>query len=309
MNEKANQTISKTASVHDPVRCATGAAAARERLVSCSIMGGLANQLFEVANVLAYARRHGCIPVFDTSVTESPSMIRPKPTYWDTVFSRAVALADGMVFDESRPRVYSDPSYEFAVIPDDEGDTMFWGHYLSYKYFHDCREYILELIARNPKVRDEVDQAEGRLRTRLPAHVRILVSIHARRGDSLKNETLARLSTDYYRQSARLIDGAIFVVFSDDIPWCRSNLGIDGEVHYVEGEKDYVDLLLMARCDHHIIANSTFSWWSAYLNESKDARVIYPYPWFTGEKHRSRDMSDFFMPGWEQLYSGDWFEI
>lgn len=305
-NERA---ISKAVSAQDSMRDCSGAEVNRTKLASCAIMGGLANQLFEVANVLAYAHRHGCVPVFDTSVTESPSMIRPQPTYWDTLFSRAVALGNGAVLDKSRSRVYPDPAYEYTEIAPDEGDTMFWGHFLSYKYFHDCREHIVELIARNPMIRDEVDRAERRMRSKLPTPARILVSIHVRRGDSLRNGTLARLSLDYYRQAARSFDDACFIVFSDDIPWCRSNLGIDGDVHYVESEKDYVDLLLMARCDHHIIANSTFSWWSAYLNESENARVLYPYPWFRGKKHSTRDMSDFFMPGWEKLYSGEWFEF
>ena len=160
--------ISKAVSAQHSMRDCSGADVNRTKLVSCAIMGGLANQLFEVANVLAYAQRHGCVPVFDTSVTKSPSMIRPQPTYWDTVFSGAVALGNGTVFDKSRFRVYPDPVYEYTEIVADKRDTIFWGHFLSYRYFHDCREHIAGLIARNPMIRDEVDRAERRLRSELP---------------------------------------------------------------------------------------------------------------------------------------------
>ena len=69
---------------------------------------------------------------------------------------------------------------------------------------------------------------------------------------------------------------------------------------FAEDNPDWVDLYVMARCDHNIIVNSTYSWWSAYLNKSPDRRVIYPTPWFAGEK-RKRDMSDFFLPEWTKI--------
>ena len=86
---------------------------------------------------------------------------------------------------------------------------------------------------------------------------------------------------------------------SDDVDWCRANFE-RRDVLFVTGNPDWVDLYLMARCDHHIIANSTYSWWSAYLNRNPERRVIYPMPWFAGKK-RERDMSDFFVPDWTEI--------
>ena len=122
-------------------------------------MGGLANQLFQVVNVVAFARRRGYIPVFDTSVTNSPSMVAPKPTYWDTVFSKIVILGQDLSIDASKVNTYGDPSYEYQDIHAHDQNLKFWGYFQSYKYFHDYRDYVLDLIVRNPVVIREVDQA------------------------------------------------------------------------------------------------------------------------------------------------------
>ena len=79
--------------------------------------------------------------------------------------------------------------------------------------------------------------------------------------DSLKNDT------DY------------FLVFSDDIEWCKNNITGDNIV-YIDSEIDYIDLYLMARCDNNIIANSSFSWWGAWLNKNENKKVVAPTLWF-----------------------------
>lgn len=103
------------------------------------------------------------------------------------------------------------------------------------------------------------------------------VSIHVRRGDKVLSH-YAELGVDYYRKALEVIDGDLFV-FSDDIGWCRDNLG---SATYVDIE-DYLSLELMSSCKHNIIANSTFSWWGAFLNENPDKVVVAPSMYFSKE--------------------------
>ncbi|HEX4521424.1 MAG TPA: alpha-1,2-fucosyltransferase [Gaiellaceae bacterium] len=105
-------------------------------------------------------------------------------------------------------------------------------------------------------------------------------AIHVRRGDYVASTNHVVLPLSYYEQAAEIVIAAdpstAFLVFSDDIDWCRRNLRIPG-VYFVEGNPDWLDMALMSRCDHHICANSTFSWWGAFL--SSDPSPIVPRPW------------------------------
>lgn len=117
------------------------------------------------------------------------------------------------------------------------------------------------------------------------------VSLHVRRGDYISNPGNSKVydmcSLDYYNRAIkyikdRVVDSHLFI-FSDDIDWVRLNLKVDLPcVHVVhnEGEESYNDMHLMSLCQHHIIANSSFSWWGAWLNPRNDKIVVAPKKWF-----------------------------
>jgi hypothetical protein len=117
------------------------------------------------------------------------------------------------------------------------------------------------------------------------------VSVHIRRSDYLgvANGTIV-LDVDYYRHAMQAIrrvePNPLWVVFSDDIPWCRASLAELADAVFVEGNGDapWEDLRLMAACKHHIIANSTFSWWGAYLGRDAGGTTVYPDTWFPTAK-------------------------
>ena len=135
------------------------------------------------------------------------------------------------------------------------------------------------------------------------------ISLHVRRCDYVSDaRTLATngvCSLDYYRAATRHIAGCIgkpeYFVFSDDIEWARNNLDIGYPCHYLDhnrGEDSYNDMHLMSLCRHHILANSSFSWWGAWLNPSVEKIVVAPARWFAGG---NRQVVDLFPQGWVTL--------
>lgn len=110
------------------------------------------------------------------------------------------------------------------------------------------------------------------------------VSIHVRRGDYVNNAFHPLCTIDYYMKAMAAITEGMqnpeFFIFSDDPAWAVANLQLKWPYHMVQGNSAATDLYLMSRCRHHIIANSSFSWWGAWLNHNKDKRVIAPQKWF-----------------------------
>jgi hypothetical protein len=135
------------------------------------------------------------------------------------------------------------------------------------------------------------------------AHSRNPVSLHIRRGDStLASESKVVLSMEYYFNAISLIRDRLvdptFFVFSDDVPFVKQNLPRDARTVFVEHNDDFAaheDLRLMSSCRHHIIANSTFSWWGAWLNPRPEKMVIAPRHWLLG-------MDDYY----PELFPHDW---
>ncbi len=117
------------------------------------------------------------------------------------------------------------------------------------------------------------------------------VSIHIRRGDYVTNTSAndfhGLCSLEYYSAGIEYVlsrvPDATLDVFSDDIEWARLNIRIPAPTIFIDhnqGRSSWEDMRLMSRCQHHIIANSSFSWWGAWLNPSPDKIVIAPSKWF-----------------------------
>ena len=125
------------------------------------------------------------------------------------------------------------------------------------------------------------------------------ISLHVRRGDYVSNPATAAYhgvcGTDYYEAASREIMKGMaspqFFIFSDDIEWVRSNLKIDAPCVYIghNGDRPWEDLRLMSVCRRFVIANSSFSWWGAWLSDSPAKRVIAPKRWFVTDEKDARD--------------------
>lgn len=129
-----------------------------------------------------------------------------------------------------------------------------------------------------------------------------MVSIHVRRGDYLKLPHRHPFVGEKYLREAigRFPENAEFMVFSDDIPWCKKFFK-GGRFHFSSGMSVIDDLFLMSWCDHHICSNSTFSWWGAYLRFG--GRTIFPSMWL-GPALRDEDWSGLYFNGCEVIENG-----
>jgi hypothetical protein len=134
------------------------------------------------------------------------------------------------------------------------------------------------------------------------------VSLHVRRGDIALNPASLAVHglcpLDYYRRAIEYVIARIakseFLIFSDDMAWVRENLQVNYPCHYVDHNKgldSYNDMRLMSLCHHHIIANSSFSWWGAWLNPNVDKIVVAPQRWFAA----NYDSSDIVPSSWIQM--------
>lgn len=114
------------------------------------------------------------------------------------------------------------------------------------------------------------------------------VSVHIRRGDYARNIETNNFhglcSLEYYNNSiseiSKLVPSPIFFIFSDDLIWAKEKLKTNYPLYFVEKQQDYQDLFLMSLCRHNIIANSSFSWWGAWLNDNPERIVFAPKKWF-----------------------------
>ena len=175
------------------------------------------------------------------------------------------------------------------------GNFYLDGYWQSEKYFQDIKNIIRkEVTLKNPienKYADLISQIKNTNS----------VSIHIRRGDYITNKKFSKvynlLDEKYYQKAVKFIAEKIsdphFFIFSDNINWVKQNLNIPYLKTFVSGDnetKDYEELILMSLCQHNIIANSSFSWWGAWLNKNADKIVISPDKWFNDKIGNAKDL-------------------
>ncbi|MDF1777799.1 MAG: alpha-1,2-fucosyltransferase [Rhizobiaceae bacterium] len=287
----------------------------RDKVVA-HIFGGLGNQMFQYACARAIALRNDADIVLDqreffAGAGQKPGLhhlsvvstalperkLPPRKTQWIRyLIWRNFKLSPRMVRQQGN---HFNPD-----IMTVGGNLWLHGYWQSERYFADFEEQIrCELSVRTqPSAKNEQLLAEI---AGLPA-----VSLHIRRGDYVNNPQANAAhgicTLEYYRSAALLIsermaEKPIFYVFSDEPEWARTNLDLPFEIRVMDhndGDHNYEDLRLMAACRHHVIANSTFSWWGAWLNPSLEKIVIAPKQWFADPSLKNPDILP---PSWITL--------
>jgi hypothetical protein len=249
--------------------------------------GKLGNQMFQVGLLFGVSQRRGyeyylardgedIWDCFDLDIPHSG----PGTTHW---------------FGEEHGSCNYDP----GVFEQPDG-TLFHGYWQSYRYFEGYESELKRFLQFRIEHRARAEAMLFALRRR---YQRPLVSVHVRRGDYVSTgfgDHWGDLAGDgyYQRAVAEIGSDVTYLVFSDDLKWCRQSLGIDDAL-YVDVDA-YTSLCLLTACDISVIANSTFSWWGAYLNRNAD--VYAPSRWYGPAMEPPNDVqNDILLPAWRKI--------
>ena len=260
-------------------------------------MGRLCNQMFQYAALKGIARNTGadiCIPYYDQAVDDGiGNMLRTE------LFDSFDLDVKRQLLNNGHAPVVSERFFHFdeelfKLCPD---HVSLQGYFQTEKYFKHIEDEIRNDFTFNAGIADPCKE--------MIESVENPIALHVRRGDYIKNaENHFNLPIEYYDAAlSKFDDDRNVIVFSDDPLWCHDE-GIFGDDRFIISENDdnRVDLCLMSLCNDFIIANSTYSWWGAWLSSHKDKKVIAPVQWF-GKTGYTKDHNT------KDLIPDDWIKI
>jgi hypothetical protein len=263
-------------------------------VISVHISGGLGNQLFQYAAGLALARRLNTGLRMDarkfasTDASQEDPSARPlRILDLDLPFRelctkaeekslrRRWNLAKNLHLPKSWLGFHTDPDHHyspsFLSLPD---GTRLQGYFQSELYFAEIADEVRSAF--QPSDPSLIATINAKLAALRREH-RPLVSLHIRRGDFLDITAYdAMTGADFIDRATAEFPDADFLVFSDDLAWCRTHFAQRPNMHFSPFARVLDDFFAMARCDHNILAKSTFSWWAAWLNTQPGRRVVAP---------------------------------
>ncbi|MGB3007363.1 MAG: alpha-1,2-fucosyltransferase [Chitinophagaceae bacterium] len=284
-------------------------------MIITRIIGGLGNQLFQYAAGKALAVNKNTDLLLDVSAFDEYKLRNFDLTAFHTeiqfakqeelVSLRKRNFAEKIrdnIFPMALRKVYKPKHFHFHPRFFNASPNIYLqGYWQSEKYFETISSHIRKEFTIKEEYIKNVTQLADEIRKSSS------VSVHIRRGDlnnPTTNEVHVILEIGYYKEALQIIrqivPDAILYFFSDDLNWVKENLHIDGAV-YVSGTKSEThieDFYLMSQCKHNIIANSSFSWWAAWLNNNPDKIVIAPKNWFN---KGPKDTQDLIPAGWLRI--------
>ena len=259
-------------------------------------MGQLGNQMFQYAALKGIAAKHN----YKTIIPSHPDVIvdalgnKLRIELFDAFDLPMGPMDVGYV---PHDRNLQEPHYHFSqeLLDNCPDNVSLVGYFQSEKYFKHIEDDIRKLFG--PKSESLSCYVSAQHLFDNP------VALHIRRGDFLINSVHHHnLSMKYYETALRAFGSdRQVIIFSDDTDWCKQQPLFEGDRFLVcEGGGPYTDLYMMSKCDDFIIANSTFSWWGAWLSYNKKKVVIYPDRWF-GPNNIDKSTADLFPPEWRMI--------
>lgn len=257
-------------------------------MIVVRILGGLGNQMFQYAYAKALEQRdysvklditpfkkyklHGGYHLdqfhIDLPAASSFELIRAKSNVFRTFKEKS------LLFNES-----------FLQLPK---SGYVKGYFQTERYFESIRSTLLNQFRLKPTLSPKAKDFEKEIQSTTNS-----CSLHIRRGDYISNSSAqvvhGSASLDYYQKAVdhiQQVDSNVqFFIFSDDIAWVKENLKINNQTYVEVNGLPHEDMYLMSLCSHNITANSSFSWWGAWLNQNDEKVVISPNQWFVSKEN------------------------
>jgi hypothetical protein len=276
-------------------------------LIIVKLIGGLGNQMFQYAlgrklsihnntrlkvdvtelldrSPKDYVFRDFKLNVFDTEVEfATPKDLDKFFLHFDTRYRRLTGRIGRKL--TGHQLFFEKGNFFMPEVLQAPGNSYLSGYWQTWKYFDDIDPVLRKDFRIKAPLQDAALQSAAAIRQS------DAVSLHVRRGDYVTNkgasEFLGVCSPGYYRNAVEYISKRVrqphFFIFSDDVQWVKANMHFDHPYTIVAGHPDHVDLQLMSICKHNIIANSSFSWWGAWLNANPGKLVVCPLRWFNDQ--------------------------
>lgn len=284
-------------------------------MIFVNLIGGLGNQMFQYATGRAVAHRHNVPLLLDASgfahydlrryeldeLSIQARLATDEELARAGVKTKAPTLLNrvGKALGLGRPAsLLKEASFTYdARIEQVTSPAYLDGYWQSERYFSN----IADLLRKEFTLKAPTDAANEQIAVQIREAGQRAVSLHIRRGDYVNNPQTAQYhgvcSLEYYRAAVDYIAARVssphFFVFSDDHAWVSENFKLDHAVTLVDvngADRGVWDMALMKACRHHVIANSSFSWWGAWLNPHADKIVAAPQRWFSGASHDTTDL-------------------
>jgi hypothetical protein len=288
-------------------------------MITIHLMGGLGNQLFQIFAVLAYSLEHGHPFLFPYSERLTSGVERP--TYWDTLFQHiktytTITQTHGFTNQmlAALPQ-WREPGFNYTKIPHIliQQNFSLYGYFQSPKYFETYKTPILQLL-KFPEIQQTIREQFAH-DVDPSTHT---ISMHFRLGDyKYKQQYHPVMPPDYYQRALNHLLSKLSTPHIRVLYFCEAEdniyvtgvieslrKSVDKSVDWVKADdtlSDWQQLMLMTCCDSHIIANSSFSWWGAYLCNSIHSRVCYPSTWFGPAIRSTHVVDDLFPETWTKI--------
>jgi hypothetical protein len=258
-------------------------------LVISKITGGLGNQMFQYAIAKSIARRNNDNFTLDTSFYPKQTLRKYELNLFN--IEKFLPKSENIIYKSLKKIRLNSRNYYVEKNISEYDDNVFKykknifldGYWQNEKYFKDIKDEIIKDFTKT-----YATDNESKLYLKQIINLNS-VSIHVRRGDYINDHQVNKnhgiCDLEYYKKTIEYLNSNFnnltYIIFSDDMDWCKDNFNFLADKIFIDNTKTALDdLELMKNCKHNIIANSTFSWWGAWLNENQNKIVIAPKRWF-----------------------------